>query len=88
MQDALITTLSEEEPQDVNVDGVVVSLILDEVLLAIRRIGPVLGLHVKESLADPVPALDENRIVTGFVLHVTLIFDEELEDPAVVKALA
>jgi len=69
---AVIVTVLNGGPQEANVDGVGVKLILVGLLtLVMRVIGPVtLGAHLNESPALPellVPALPENVMLRGFV---------------------
>ncbi len=69
---AVIVTVSNVGPQDANVDGPVVRLILVGLLtLVLRVIGSVTsGAHLNESPALPellLPPLPENVILSGFV---------------------
>jgi hypothetical protein len=65
-------TLLNDAPQDSNVDGLVVRLILiGSLTMALRVIGPLTsGAHLKESPALPellMPPVPENVILSGFV---------------------
>ena len=68
--------MSGDEPQDEKLVGVVVRDTLEELAFAWRTIPVESGLHVKESIALPVPSL--TVIVTGLVAQVALgILEEE-----------
>jgi hypothetical protein len=69
---AVIVTVLNVGPQDANVDGLVVKLIIVGLLtLVLSVIGPVtLGAHLNESPALPelpVPPLPENVMLSGFI---------------------
>jgi hypothetical protein len=69
---AVIMTVLNGGPQESNVDGLVVRLILVGLLtLVLRVIGPATsGAHLNESPALPellVPPLPENAMLSGFV---------------------
>jgi len=69
---AVIVTVLNGGPQESNVDGLVVRLILVGLLtLVLRVIGPATsGAHLNESPALPellVPPLPENVMLSGFV---------------------
>lgn len=59
-------------PQEEKLVGVVVRLTLPVLALAWRTIPVALGLHVKESVALPVPAVAGKIMVRGLVAQVAL----------------
>ena len=78
-------TVSGDGPQDAKLVGAVVRLSLGVLALATRIMPVETGLHVKESLALPVPAVPAKVMVTGFVAHVALAL-EEAENPTAAYA--
>ncbi len=72
-QVAVSVIVSGLEPQDAKLVGATVRLITPGLLaLAVRRMLVVVGLHVKESEALPVPAVPGNVMVSGLTAQAAL----------------
>jgi len=66
-------TVSGVEPQELKLDGVAVRLILIGLLTRIRRVmSEMLGLHVNESGALPVPVVAAKVMLRGADAQVAL----------------
>ena len=82
---AVSVTVSGDRPQDEKLVGAVVRPSLEVLALAWRTMPVETGLHVKESLALPVPAVPAKVMLRGFVAHVALAL-EEAENPTAAYA--
>jgi hypothetical protein len=73
VQATVTTTLLGEDPQLGKADGLTVNETVSGWLEdACNVTGETVGLHVKESVADPEPDCEVNVIVRGFVAQETL----------------
>ena len=69
----MIVTVSGVDPQDAKLVGATVRVIIVGLLdLPTSCMFVMLGLHVNESLALPMPAVLENVMVRGLTAHVAL----------------